>query len=267
MPSKKLYWIDAFCEGPFSGNPAGICLLEAEAPAEWMKGLAAELDLSETAFLLKRGEIFALRWFSPSGAEVRLCGHATLASAQALLDSGWAEGGSAMRFDTLSGELRAWRRQDNGLLELDFPERQVSEAQAPKGMLEALGIRHPIFVGREAEDWLVECESEAGLRELKPDFEALKAAGGRGICVTSKAVGQGADFVSRFFAPAIGVAEDPVTGSAHCYLGPYWAGKLRSAQLTGRQLSKRGGLVNVQCKHGRAFLSGETRTLFKGQIE
>jgi PhzF family phenazine biosynthesis protein len=262
----SFYWIDAFCEGPFTGNPAGVCLLEKKAPVEWMKGLAGELNLSETAFVQKEGESFGLRWFTPSGVEVKLCGHATLASAQALVEEGWISEKDVIRFQTLSGELRAWKRKDKSLLELDFPERLVSPAEAPVGMLKALGIEKPTAVAREADDWLVECGDEKVLRSLDPDFEALKAAGGRGICVTARAATSGADFVSRFFAPAVGINEDPVTGSAHCYLGPYWSFKLNKAELTGRQLSRRGGLVSVGLKQGRVFLSGEARTVVRGEV-
>ena len=262
----KLHWIDSFCEGPFSGNPAGVCLLEREAGLDWMKGLAAELKLSETAFVLRQGDSFSLRWFTPAGVEVKLCGHATLAAAEALFNEGLARETEAIRFDTLSGELRAWRRKADGLIELDFPERQVEAAAPPKGMLEALDLLKAVSVSREADDWLVECGSEAEVHALRPDFQALKAAGGRGICVSAASERDGADFVSRFFAPAVGIHEDPVTGSSHCYLGPFWAAKLGRTQLIGRQVSARGGLVHVALKNGRAFLAGEAKTVFKGQI-
>lgn len=260
-----LYWIDAFADDlPFSGNPAGVCLLEKPTDEAWMKGLAGELNLSETAFLHPEKGGFALRWFTPSGTEVKLCGHATLASAEALLDSGQAKASEAIRFETLSGELRAWRRKDNGLIELDFPQSEPLLAVPPAHLLQALGMLAAEGSAKAGEDWLVECADEDEVRGLKPDFAALKAFGGRGICVTARAKNPGEDFVSRFFGPALGIDEDPVTGSAHCYLGPWWAARLGRTELLGRQLSKRGGQVQVSLKNGRAFLSGRAAIVFKG---
>jgi PhzF family phenazine biosynthesis protein len=261
----NFYWIDAFSEGPFSGNPAAVCLLDAPASEAWMQALAFEMGLSETAFVSPEDGAYRLRWFTPK-AEVRLCGHATLASCAALLDSGRAENSQPIRFQTLSGELRAWRRNDNGLIELDFPQLQAEAAQAPEGMLKALGLNACEAVARAGEDWLLEAEDEDAVRALAPDFGALAGVQCRGVCVTARSEDPGADFVSRFFAPAVGVNEDPVTGSAHCYLGPWWAGILGSAELAGRQLSSRGGLIQVSLKNGRAFLAGQARIVLKGQI-
>ncbi len=264
----RLYWIDAFAEGPFSGNPAGVCLLEKPAEEGWMKGLAGELGLSETAFVLPRpGGDFSLRWFTPSGVEVKLCGHATLAAAEALLDAGLARPSEAIRFDTLSGELRAWRRKDNGLIELDFPEVEPVLAVPPAGLLASLGLIATTGAARAGEDWLLEAAEEEDVRTLDPDFEEIAAFGPRGICVTAKAASPGADFVSRFFGPAVGINEDPVTGSAHCYLGPWWAARLGRTELLGRQISRRGGLVQLSLKNGRAFLSGKAAIVFKGGLE
>jgi PhzF family phenazine biosynthesis protein len=260
------YWIDAFSEKPFSGNPAGVCLLQGPAPEAWMQGLAHELGLSETAFVHAEGEAFRLRWFTPQ-AEVRLCGHATLAATAALLDAALAPPVQPIRYLTLSGELRAWRRKDNGMIELDFPEEEPHPQAPPDGLLAALGLMSCQSAARAGEDWLLQCESEEELRLLDPDMGALKAFGPRGVCVTCKSADSGADFASRFFGPAVGINEDPVTGSAHCYLGPWWAARLGRRELTGRQLSRRGGLVHVALKHGRAFLAGESHIVLKGECQ
>jgi PhzF family phenazine biosynthesis protein len=261
----NFYWIDAFTDGPFTGNPAAVCLLEIAASEKWMQDFAREMGISETAFAYPEGEYVHLRWFSPK-MEITLCGHATLATATALFDSGRSSTGEAIRFMTMSGELRAWLRKDNGLMELDFPERHVAMAEPPEGMLAALGLTRALAVARGGEDWLLQCESEEIVRSLSPDFRALKKSGGRGICVTAKSESPGADFVSRFFAPSMGINEDPVTGSAHCYLGPWWAERLGTRELIGRQLSARGGMVHVSLKHGRAFLGGTSKILVKGNL-
>jgi PhzF family phenazine biosynthesis protein len=259
------YWIDAFAEGPFSGNPAAVCILDAPLGEARMQGLATEMGVSETAFVHPEGEGYRLRWFSPL-VEVKLCGHATLATCEALLDSAMASNAQPLRFQTLSGELRAWRRNDNGLIELDFPERAVEEVPAPPGLLKALGLRQAAFVAQAGEDLLVECEDEAEVASLSPDFGALKALGGRGFAVTARAEADGADFVSRFFAPAVGIDEDPVTGSAHCALGPFWAERLGCTSLLGRQLSRRGGAIHLSLKNGRVFLAGQARIVIKGHL-
>jgi PhzF family phenazine biosynthesis protein len=261
-----LYWIDAFSDGPFTGNPAAVCILEAPPEESWMRSLAAELGLSETAFVQPLGEgRFKLRWLTPK-SEVKLCGHATLATAAALLDCGLARPDEAMRFDTLSGELRAWKRRNDGLLELDFPAREAMPEAPPEGLLAALGLMTAVATARAGEDWLLECREEEELRTLHPDFKELAKIPARGVCVSCRPEEGAADFVSRFFAPSVGVDEDPVTGSAHCYLGPWWAAKLGSTELLGRQLSRRGGLIQVSLKNGRAFLSGSAKILIKGSI-
>lgn len=261
----NFYWIDAFADGPFSGNPAAVCLLDKAAPEAWMQSMALEMGISETAFVSPEADFFQLRWFTPQ-SEVKLCGHATLASCAALLDSGRVTNAQPVRFMTKSGELRAWRRNDNGLIELDFPEKTPLPQPPPDGMLAALGLMSCDSAARAGEDWLLEAEDEAAVRNLAPDFKALVALGSRGVCVTARAEDAGADFVSRFFAPAVGVNEDPVTGSAHCYLGPWWAGILGTTELVGRQISRRGGVVHLSLKNGRAFLSGETRILLRGNV-
>lgn len=260
----EFYWIDAFSQGPFSGNPAGVCLLDAPAPEAWMQAMASELGVSETAYVWPEGDLFRLRWFTPQ-TEVRLCGHATLAAAAALLDSGKASNDLPLRFMTLSGELRAWKRKDNGMMELDFPQGEAVPCPPPEGMLAALGLMQCSAAARAGEDWLIQAEDEEAVRALNPDFKALALLGGRGVCVTARSSAEG-DFVSRFFGPAVGIDEDPATGSAHCYLGPWWASRLGHTDLLGRQLSRRGGTLHIALKHGRAFLAGEIQIVFRAPL-
>jgi PhzF family phenazine biosynthesis protein len=261
----ELYWIDAFSQGPFSGNPAGVCLLDGPAPEAWMQAMAAELGISETAYVWPEGDLFRLRWFTPA-CEVALCGHATLAAGAALLESGRATNDQPLRFMTLSGELRAWRRKDNGMMELDFPQEEARPCPPPEGMLAALGLLSCAAAARAGEDWLLEAADEEAVRVLSPDFKALAAFGGRGVCVTARSSAEG-DFVSRFFGPAVGIDEDPVTGSAHGYLGPWWASRLGHSDLLGRQLSRRGGRVHISLKHGRAFLAGDLEIVFRTSLK
>jgi PhzF family phenazine biosynthesis protein len=261
--SVPIYTVDAFTDRPFAGNPAGVCLLEAPRDAEWMQSIAAEMNLSETAFLSPHpGDGFDLRWFTPT-VEVALCGHATLASAHVLWESGTLGAKDVARFHTKSGLLTATRR--NGGIELDFPAKRVEEAKPAAGLIEALGIK-PTFVGRNAFDYFVEVAKESEVRNAKPDHGKLGKIEVRGVIVTSKpANGNGeVDFVSRFFAPGSGVDEDPVTGSAHCALAPYWAAKLDRNEMTGHQVSARGGIVRVRVDGDRVILGGTAVTVMKG---
>jgi len=251
-----LWQVDAFTDEPFRGNPAAVCLLAAPAEDAWMQAVAAEMNLSETAFLLREGEAWRLRWFTPV-AEVDLCGHATLASAHVLA----GQGESAPRFRTRSGELRAAAR--DGRIELDFPALPVTEEPPPAGLLEALGAEAR-FTGRSRFDRLVEVASEEALRALRPDFEALKRVDTRGVICTCR--GARADFLSRFFCPAVGVNEDPVTGSAHCVLAPFWAERLGRTELEGYQASARGGTVRVRLAGDRVFLGGHAVTVLEGEL-
>jgi PhzF family phenazine biosynthesis protein len=263
----ELFQIDAFAERPFEGNPAAVVPLEREPPADWMQRLARELNLSETAFLWPAGGAFGLRWFTP-GAEVRLCGHATLASAHALWESGRIAPAEAARFDTLSGVLTCVRRSD-GAIEMEFPARPSPPVEPPPGLLGALGIDRARYVGRNVDDWLVEVASAEAVRRLVPDFRALRQVEARGVVVTAPADAAGdppCDFVSRFFAPGVGVDEDPVTGSAHCALGPHWSARLGRGELVGRQLSARGGRVGVRVAGERVFLSGCAVTILRGTL-
>jgi PhzF family phenazine biosynthesis protein len=260
----QIIQIDAFAERMFEGNPAAVCLLTEFPSADWMQAVAAEMNLSETAFLKRVEEGFKLRWFTPE-VEVDLCGHATLASAHFLWQAGELATDEEARFHTLSGLLVARRRDE--WIEMDFPSTPPTESTTPAGLVEALGAR-PVFAGRNRFDWLMEVESEAEVRALQPDFQSLRELCERGVMVTSVADSEEFDFVSRFFAPAAGVDEDPVTGSAHCCLGPYWSAKLGKTELVGFQASRRGGVVRVrpQVEEGRVILAGRAVTVLRANL-
>jgi len=267
--------VDAFSEVPFEGNPAAVCVLTAPASEAWMRSVAAEVNLSETAFLHPVESGWGLRWFTPT-VEVELCGHATLASAHVLWTEGHSPPGRTLRFDTLSGVLEA-SRAGEARISLDFPSKPVSEDRAPPALLDALApdgrIPLPTATGFNRMDWLVELPTEADVRSVEPDFRALAAVDARGVMVTSPPGSRtlanypGIDFVSRFFAPACGVDEDPVTGSAHCALGPWWARKLGREIVTGRQISRRGGTVRVTDLGDRVTLEGAAVTVLRGRID
>lgn len=255
-----LVQVDAFTREMFKGNPAAVCLLRKPVDKSWMQDVAAEMNLSETSFLLRRSSrAFGLRWFTPK-VEVDLCGHATLASAHVLWEDGLAPPDAVLLFETRSGVLRAVRHAD--WIELDFPAEPPQPAEPPSELVAALGVK-PRYVGRNRFDYLLEVDSEADVRAVTPDFTALRRLGGRGFIVTSRASGGGFDFVSRFFAPACGIDEDPVTGSAHCCLGPYWGQCLDRDSLTGYQASTRGGVVKVRVAGDRVHLGGQAVTVFR----
>jgi len=262
----KLSLVDAFTGVPFAGNPAAVCLLERDASAGWRQSLARELGFSETAFLLPLGpEKVEIRWFTPT-LEVDLCGHATLASAHFLREEGLAPAGVPIRFQSKSGALFA--RGSAGRIELDFPEEAAVEIAAPDGLLPALGMEARWF-GRNRLDYLALAGSESEVRGLRPDFAKLSVAGaaGRGVIVTALSEDPRFDFVSRYFAPSAGIDEDPVTGSAHCCLGPFWAGRLAKKELRGFQASARGGEVVVRTgENGRVYLEGSAVTIFRGEV-
>ena len=263
--SLRITQVDAFTNRPFAGNPAAVCVLPSPAEPAWMQNVAREMNLAETAFLVPRrgGEGFDLRWFTPA-VEVALCGHATLASAHVLWEDGHLPTGTQARFYTKSGVLTADRRGD--WIELDFPATPVTSAPAPAGLLDALGATAQ-FVGRSKFDYLVELEGEQHVRDLAPDLAAVARIEARGVIVTSRsAKGAAYDFVSRFFAPQSGVPEDPVTGSAHCALTPYWAGKFGKTELIGYQASERGGIVRVRLAGDRVHLSGQAVTVLRGEL-
>lgn len=251
----RLFTVDAFTDTAFKGNPAAVCLLETSAPESWMQRVATEMGLSETAFLLGN----SLRWFTPA-VEVSLCGHATLATAHVLYSTGAAAG--ELQFETASGILTVNRTTD-GMITMDFPAKEVTPTTVPPGLENALGVT-PVAVGRSALDLLVELPSEDAVRTLTPNIEALAAVDARGIIVTAR--GTKADFVSRFFAPRVGIPEDPVTGSAHCALAPYWSARLSRTSLTGAQLSPRGGLVHTTTRGDRVDLAGQAVTILSGNL-
>lgn len=256
-----LFHVDAFTDRPFSGNPAAVCILTSWKDDRWLQAVGREMNLSETAFLVKQPDYWDLRWFTPK-VEVDLCGHATLASAHVLWQQGQATG-DEIRFSTRSGILKAFRYGDG--IELDFPLKPEEKAEAPPGLLQSLGVSAR-YVGKNQFDYLVEVDSEATLRSIAPDFKALKSVPVRGIIVTSQSADARFDFVSRFFAPASGVDEDPVTGSAHCCLGDYWRKRLGKEEFVAFQASARGGVVKVRVTKDRAFLGGKAVTVAKGEL-
>jgi PhzF family phenazine biosynthesis protein len=260
--SLRITQVDAFTDLPFAGNPAAVCILPAVRDDRWMQNVAREMNLSETAFLHRQADGFDLRWFTPT-TEVALCGHATLASAHVLWEEGHLDPGQPARFHTKSGLLTAERKGD--WIELDFPATREEPALAPDGLAEALGAAYG-YVGRNRFDYLVELESEAALRHLQPNHFALRKIPVRGVIVTSRSDSAGFDFVSRFFAPGSGVDEDPVTGSAHCCLGPYWQKKLGKSELVAYQASARGGVVRVSVKGERVILGGKAITVLRGDL-
>ena len=265
MPAACLQ-IDAFADRPFSGNPAAVCLLEDEADAQWMQAVAAEMNLSETAFVRPIDGDFELRWFTPA-VEVDLCGHATLAAAHALWSEQVMDGSNVIRFRTRSGLLTAVQRGE--FVELDFPATKPVAAELEdvqvRELGDVLGVT-PQHVGRSAFDLLVEVESERDLRAARPDFRRLAGIAPRGVIVTCRSGDPRFDFLSRFFAPAVGVDEDPVTGSAHCCLGPYWSERLGKAAMTAFQASSRGGVVRVRVSGERILLTGRAVTVFRGEL-
>ena len=254
--------VDTFTNRPFAGNPAAVCVLPAPRDASWMRDVAREMNLAETAFLEARADGFGLRWFTPT-VEVDLCGHATLAAAHVLWEEGHLPPGVAARFHTRSGLLTAERLGE--WIELDFPATPERPAPSPAGLAEALGAE-PRHVGRTRFDYFVELDSEATVRALRPDQGALAALPARGVIVTSRAAGDGFDFVSRFFAPASGIPEDPVTGSAHCALGPYWGARLGKAEMLAYQASARGGVVRMRLAGDRVKLGGQAVTVLRGEL-
>jgi predicted PhzF superfamily epimerase YddE/YHI9 len=254
--------VDAFTDKPFAGNPAGVCILPAPRDAGWMQDVAREMNLAETAFLHRENDGYRLRWFTPT-VEVALCGHATLASAHVLWEGGHLPSSAPARFHTLSGLLTAERR--GAWIELDFPAIAAAPAEPPPGLLNALSVQ-PRALGRSRFDYLVEVDSEDTVRAVAPDFAALGRIDARGIIVTSRASTPGFDFVSRFFAPASGINEDPATGSSHCTLAPHWSERLGKTELVAYQASSRGGVVRTRLQGDRVILGGQAVTVLRGEL-
>jgi len=260
--SQTISQVDSFTPVPFKGNPAGVCLLDSPAEPTWMQQVAREMNLSETAFACPENDHYQLRWFTPR-TEVNLCGHATLATAHILWETGREPIDRRLEFETRSGRLTAVKRDE--LIEMDFPATVARETTCPPGLAEALGVA-PRWVGRSAFDYLVEVHSEAVVMALEPKFSDLLRLPVRAVLVTSFDFTQKYDFVSRFFAPSVGVNEDPVTGSAHCALAPYWAARLKRTVLRGYQASERGGEVRMRLDGGRVVLGGQAVTVMKCEL-
>lgn len=259
---QEIFQVDAFADRPFAGNPAAVCILPEAAAEDWMQHLANEMNLSETAFLVRQEDGFNLRWFTPA-VEVELCGHATLASAHILWEQGFLSPDRQARFYTRSGLLTALRK--DSWIELDFPAEPEWQADIPAGLLKAFGV--PVrYVGKNRFDFLIELESAESVRQMAPDFTLLGSIGSRGFIVTSRSDSSQYDFISRFFAPSAGVNEDPVTGSAHCCLGPYWAKKLGRNELVGYQASARGGVIKVRVGEDRIYLGGQAVTVMRATL-
>ena len=256
--------VDAFAGKPFAGNPAAVCILEKPREDAWMQLVAREMNLSETAFLVKRGQGYDLRWFTPM-VEVDLCGHATLASAHVLWEQGKLAPGEPACFHTRSGVLTA--KKEGPWIEMDFPATPAIPVPAAEqdDVESALGIKAR-SVGQSRFDYLVEVDSEEAVRSLAPDFTKIGRLQTRGLIVTSAASSKDCDYVSRFFSPAAGVNEDPVTGSAHSCLGPFWKERLGRDNLIGYQASARGGFVRTRCDGDRVFISGQAVTVLRGEL-
>jgi PhzF family phenazine biosynthesis protein len=265
MSGARLFHVDAFASTPFSGNPAAVCLLHAPAEPDWMQALAGEMNLSETAFVhplddSADGARFALRWFTPT-VEVDLCGHATLASAHVLWETGRLTASSPARFETRSGILTA--TNVGGAVELDFPADPVVPAKPDPEMLEALGVAAE-RASRGRIGWVLELADERAVRAAKPNFVHLAAFDI--VVLTAPSNDPAFDFVSRCFGPKFGIDEDSVTGSAHCALGPYWQEQLGKSELTGYQASARGGVVHVRVDGDRTHLGGRAITVARGEL-
>jgi len=260
--SIRIVTVDAFTDRPYAGNPAAVCVLPEPRPDDWMRNVAREMNLSETAFLVRRGDVFDLRWLTPA-VEVDLCGHATVACSHVLWEDEHLPAGSQARYDTRSGRLTADRRGD--WIELDFPAKIAGPAEPSPGLLPALGLSKANWIGKNVFDYFVEVDSEEILRSLRPNHSELRKEPVRGVIVTARGH-NGFDFVSRFFAPGSGVDEDPVTGSAHTALAPYWGRKLGKSEMTGFQASARGGVVRVRLNGDRVIIGGQAVTIMRAEF-
>ncbi len=269
-----IHQVDAFTDVPFRGNPAAVCVLDAPRDASWMQDVSAEMNLAETAFLCPEGSAFQLRWFTPT-VEVPLCGHATLASAHVLYETARVRDDAPIAFDTLSGRLTAER--EGAWIRLDFPALPPRETPCtpPPGLMAALGVgsssdarvyETPRPNANDGPNWLVELASVADVLAVRPDFSALRRVPGHAVILTACGEGEH-DFVSRFFVPKAGIDEDPVTGSAHCSLAPFWSARLGRDELTGFQLSRRTGIVRVRQRGARVHLLGQAVTVLRGELK
>jgi predicted PhzF superfamily epimerase YddE/YHI9 len=264
MPDSRIRYfiVDAFTNQPFEGNPAAVVPLERWKDDAWLQNVAMEMNLSETAFLVPTSQCYDLRWFTPT-IEVDLCGHATIASATVLAHLGKLADGSEVAFSTRSGILTAKRKGSQ--IQLDFPALPSTSCDPPPGLLESLNSKAR-YVGRSTFDYLVEVESESAVRNLAPDMTKLGTVECRGVIVTARSDDPEFDFVSRFFAPAVGVDEDPVCGSAHCCLAPHWAERLGKKEMGGHQVSARSGIIFVEVGGDRVMLGGEGVIFASGEM-
>lgn len=264
MAGPPLHHVDAFAERAFAGNPAAVCLLDELADPAWMQWLASEMNLSETAFPVPSGGPgeYDLRWFTPT-VETDLCGHATLASAHTLWRTGRVEPDAPIVFATQSGTLTCAR--DGDLIAMDFPSRPPRETTAPPGLARALGVE-PRWVGRATANLFVEVGSPEEVAAARPDLPLVAALPGQGVILSAAGGTDGADLTSRYFAPSAGIDEDPVTGSAHCALGPHWAERLGTPRLVCHQASRRGGIVYVEVQGDRVGLAGRAVTVAEGRV-
>lgn len=261
--NQTIVQIDAFTNSPFAGNPAALCLLNAPPDEAWMQTVANEMNLSETAYLIPEGDGYRLRWFTPE-REVKLCGHATVAAAHLLWQDGHVPADSPCIFHTLSGQLTA--RKNGDWIEVTFPAKPAQQTDAPDGLAGALGSTPEFFGQNDLNYGLVVLDSEQSVRELSPDFNALKKLPQMGFAVTARSNDAPYAFVSRFFAPNAGVNEDPVTGSAHCMLTPYWSQRLGRTELLAFQASARGGVVRNRIEGDRVVLGGQAVTVMRGEL-
>lgn len=260
----KIFQVDAFTAQPFRGNPAGVCLLEKPRDAAWMQAVANEMNLSETAFLLPENDGYRLRWFTPK-TEVKLCGHATLSSAHILFEQAILPRDATARFYTASGLLTAEYVPGAEMIELNFPAIAMLHCEPPAGLVESLGVT-PIFIGHSGEDYLIEVAAVDTVRNLAPDFSRLLQVACRDVIVTALSDSSEYDFISRFFAPAVGINEDPVTGSSHCRLAPYWQHKLGKDRLVAYQASARGGVLHLAVAGDRVRIGGQAVTVLQGEL-
>lgn len=259
----KIYTVDAFTDKAFSGNPAAVCLLDENKGDDWLLNVAAEMNLSETAFVKRIDNGFSLRWFTPK-AEVELCGHATLASAHILWQTGLLKQDEEAIFYTMfKGMLTAKKNKDEIIL--NFPANLQNPSDQNGEVEKALGVK-PVYVGITDHHYLVELKSEEDVKNVKPDFNILERLPKYGTIITSRSNDSRYDFVSRFFAPSKGVNEDPVTGSAHCVLAPYWSEKTGKEVLFAYQASERGGYMKVKVAGDRVLLSGKAVTILEGEL-
>ncbi|MEE9442348.1 MAG: PhzF family phenazine biosynthesis protein [candidate division Zixibacteria bacterium] len=260
---QSIIQVDSFTDKPFAGNPAGVCFLDGPAKESWMRSVASEMNLSETAFFYKQGKDYNynLRWFTPV-AEVEMCGHATLASAHVLFKDNHVPHDNRITFHTLSGPLYA--SLNGEWIELNFPAKIPREESIPENLESALGFK-PSYFAKAGEDCMAVCDSEDTIRNLTPNISAIEKLPTRGLIVTARGSGD-YNFISRFFAPAVGIPEDPVTGSAHCVLAPYWMNVLGKTEMVGYQASPRGGAVRVRVEDDRVILAGKAVIVIRGEL-